>query len=73
MAQQQLASRRHADHGIVHGPRDGAVVQEKGVGDAPQAVEGFVVVDADRLVGHVAAGGDDGKPEPAQEEMVQGE
>ena len=45
-------------HRIVHVARDGPVVDQEHVGDAAQARQRLGLVDADRLVAQVAAGGD---------------
>ena len=56
---------------VVQRVQDGAVVQQKAVGDAGQVCECLVVVGAQRLARRVAAGGDHRKAEPLQQQHVQ--
>jgi hypothetical protein len=62
----------HPDHHAVVGVAgDGAVVDQKSVGDAGQPLEGLPLVGADGLVGQVAAGGHHGEVQLPQQQMVQ--
>ena len=52
----ELAFANHANNRIVHLPDDRPVVDEKAIGDPRQALDSLALVDANRLVGQVAAG-----------------
>ena len=69
-AQNQFAPRHQAHDGIVHMPDDGAVMDQKEIGDAAKAVQGLVFVGADGFIAQVAAGGHDGKAEGGKQQMI---
>ena len=48
-----------------------AVMNQEAVRDAAEAFEGFVFVNANGFIAQIAAGGDDGKAEVNQQEIVQ--
>ena len=60
-----------ADDGIVHRPHDRPVMNQEQIGDAAEAPDGLMLVDADRLVRTVAAGGDHRESGFGQQQMVQ--
>ena len=66
-----LATEEDANDGIIDVADDGPVVHEEGVGDAVQTLDRFGIVDANRLVGEISAGGDDGKTEFAHEQVME--
>ena len=60
--------------GIVTTVLDGAVVQEKAIGNSRQPIKGFLVLQKDRLVGEVGAGHHQGvrsAGRPVQQENMQ--
>ena len=59
------------DDRVVDVPDDRAVVDEEEVGDAAEPRERLALVDADRLVGEVAARRDDREAELAHQQMMQ--
>ena len=59
------------EHAVVGMAGDRAVVEQKTVGDCAQPFEGLPLVGADRLVGQVAAGGDQRAVYLFQQQMVQ--
>ena len=69
--QDHLASQDNAHDGIIDLPGDGAIVNEENVGDTGQARQSLALVEADRLVAAVAAGGHDGKTDLGHQQMVQ--
>ncbi len=71
-AQHQGVAGNDALNAVVKRPPDRPVVDEKPVGDRPQALARLVILDRDRLAGKIAAGGDDGKAQPVEQEMMQG-
>ena len=68
---ERSAPARHAHHRVVAGPRDRAVVHQEDVGDLIQPLAGLIVVDGDRLVAAIAAGGDDREGTLGHQQMVQ--
>ena len=68
-AQHHFPATHHAHDRVVHGPHDGAIVNQEKVGDAGETQKRILFVDADRLVAEIPTGRDDGKTEIAQEKM----
>ena len=62
----------HPHHAVIGVAEDPAIVQEKGIGDAPQLGAGDVVVHRHRLVGGIAAGGDQRRADRLDQGPVQG-
>jgi len=61
-AEDKLAPKDDSGDRVVDVPGDGAVVHQEEVGDPAQPLAGFVLVDADWLVGEIAACGDNREP-----------
>ena len=70
-AQNHFAIQHHAHNRVVHVADDGAVVNEKHIGNAAQPLQRLEFVRADRFVAQVAAGGDDGETEFGHQQMMQ--
>ena len=70
-AQDQLALLHDAHDRVVHVAADRTVVHQQQVGDRPEPPQRVPLVDADRLVGQVAAGGYHRAAKVVQHEVVQ--
>ena len=70
-AEHALAAAGDAHHRVIDGPGDGAVVSDEEVGHIAEAVKGFAVVDANGVAAQVAAGGDDGMREGAEQQVME--
>ena len=61
----------HLDDRVVDVSDDRAIVDEKQIGDATQPVERLALVDADRLVGEIAARRHDGPADVPHQQMME--
>ena len=59
------------EYGIVDGPLNGSVVQEKGVGQVREALESLVIVVAEGLFGGVARRHDKGRQPGVEKQVVE--
>ncbi len=66
------AAGSEARDGIVHRPRDGAVVAEKEIRDARKPLARFVIVGAERFVREIGAGGDERAVRCFHQQQMQG-
>jgi hypothetical protein len=69
-AQHLLRAEHDPGDRIIDRPGDGTIVNEEQIRDGPESGEGFLLVDADRVVADVAAGGDQGETEIGGQEVV---
>ena len=70
-AQHHFSSSNHPDDRIVNRPDDWAIVDEKEIGKIRETFQSLVLVDGNRLVAQISAGGHDGKIQFPQEQMMQ--
>ncbi len=70
-AQHHLAVEHNADDRIIDVPHDRPIVHQEAAGDTGEPGQGFALVDADGLVGAVAAGRHDGKAKLREQQMMQ--
>jgi hypothetical protein len=69
--QHHFPSVHEAQNRIVDVPNDEAIVHEKVVRDAAQAIDRFTFIDANRLVAQVAAGRDNGEIQFTKQEVME--
>ncbi len=70
-AQNHFTVQHHAHDRIIHMADDGAVVDQKHIGDVAQAFKGLAFICANRFVAQVAARGHDRKAQFCQQQMVE--
>ena len=70
-AQQPGHAAHDPGHTVVDVAGDGTVVHQESIGDVAESLEGILFVRADRLIRQIAAGGDHGKAQLAQQQVMQ--
>lgn len=70
-AEDELAPHHDAGDGVVHVSRNSAIVHQEAIGHAAEPRQGLPLLRADRLVREIAAGGDHGKAQLPEQDVMQ--